>query len=126
MPTSQSPKTNRAPVLPSQVKIGAQVFDVIERSRSKDGMLNDSTYGYTLDTENLIVIDSSIHFSKKQVTLLHEIMHACRMSFDNSVKPKKGEEFEAWEHYFIGIWETSLLLVFRDNPKLLEYILWEQ
>jgi hypothetical protein len=108
------------------VKIGAQVFDVIERSRSKDGMLNDSTYGYTLDTENLIVIDSSIHFSKKQVTLLHEIMHACRMSFDNSVKPKKGEEFEAWEHYFIGIYEEGLLLTIRNNPDLLEYLLSEE
>lgn len=126
MPTNSSPKANRQPALPSQIKIGVQIFDVIERSRSKDGMLNDSSYGYTLDTENLIVLDSSIHFSKKQVTLLHEVMHACRMSFDNSVKPKKGEEFEAWEHYFIGVWETSLLLVFRDNPKLLDYILWEK
>jgi len=125
MPASSAQKQAKPPALPSQVKVGVQVFDIIERSRSKDGMLNDSTYGYTLDTENLIVIDSSIHFSKKQVTLLHEIMHACRMSFDNGAKPKKNEEFEALEHYFIGVWETSLLLVMRDNPKVLAYLIWE-
>lgn len=124
MPTGQSPKTNRAPALPSQVIIGAQVFNVIERSRKKDGMLNDETYGYTIDKENLIVVDADIHITKKQVTLLHEIMHACRFVFDSVVKPKKTDEFEVWEHFFIGAWETSLIMVFRDNPKILSYLIW--
>jgi hypothetical protein len=125
MPTVQSQKANKAPALPSKVKVGAQVFNVVSRSRKVDGMLNDDTYGYTLDKENLIVIDSDIHITKKQVTLLHEIMHACRLVFDNGIKPSKTDEFDAWEHFFIGAWETSLIMVFRDNPKVLNYITWE-
>jgi ribonucleotide reductase alpha subunit len=116
---------NKPPAIPTQVKIGAQVFDIVERSHKKDGMLNDDTYGYTLDKENLIVVDSDIHITKKQVTLLHEIMHACRLVFDNGVRPKKIDEFDVWEHYFIGAWETSLIMVFRDNPKVLAYLIWE-
>jgi hypothetical protein len=125
MPTVQSQGANKAPTLPSKVKVGAQVFNVVSRSRKIDGMLNDETYGYTLDKENLIVIDSDIHITKKQVTLLHEIMHACRLVFDNGVKPSKTDEFDVWEHFFIGAWETSLIMVFRDNPKVLNYITWE-
>jgi hypothetical protein len=126
MPAEKSKSVNtRPPAMPTQVKIGAQVFDIVERSRKKDGMLNDETYGYTLDKENLIVVDADIHITKKQVTLLHEIMHACRLVFDTGIKPKKTDEFDVWEHFFIGAWETSLIMVFRDNPKILNYITWE-
>ena len=109
--------------IPSRVKVGSQWFDVIERSRRDDGMLHDDTYGYTLDQENLIVIDSEIAFSRQQLTLWHELMHAARNIYDTSVMPKKSDSFETWEHYFIGVWEESLLVLIRDNPKLLEYLL---
>ena len=111
--------------VPKSIKIGVQVFEVLQRTQKEDGMLNDGSYGYTLDTQNVIVIDSGLHLSKKKVTMLHEIMHAARMVFDNSVKPKKTEDFEAWEHYFIGVWENSLIMVFRDNPELLEWLMQE-
>lgn len=109
--------------VPKSVKIGVQVFDIVEHTQKEDGMLNEGSYGYTLDTQNVIVIDSQLHISKKKVTVLHEILHAARMVFDNSIKPKKTDDFEAWEHYFIGIWENSLIMVFRENPELLEWIL---
>lgn len=109
-------------MLPKSIKIGPQVFSVVERSAKEDGMLNDGNYGYTLDTKNLIVIDKDIHSTKKQVTLLHEVMHAARMVFETETKPKKGAEFEEWEHYFIGVWENSLLLILRDNPDLINYL----
>ena len=111
--------------IPSRVRVGSQWFDIIERSRRDDGMLNDSTYGYTLDQENLIVIDSDISASRKKLTLWHELMHASRNVYDTSVIPKKSDSFEVWEHYFIGVWEESLLVLLRDNPKLLEYLLSE-
>lgn len=109
--------------VPKSVKIGVQVFDIIERTQKEDGMLNEGSYGYTLDTQNVIVLDSQLHITKKKVTVLHEVLHAARMVFDNSVKPKKTDDFEAWEHYFIGIWENSLILVLRENPELLEWLL---
>ena len=110
-------------MLPKKVTIGTQIFDIIERSQKEDGMLNDDCYGYTLDTRNVIVIDKEIHPTKKQVTLFHEVMHAARMVFESPTKPKKAAEFEEWEHYFIGIWENSLLMVLRDNPSLVSYLL---
>jgi Zn-dependent peptidase ImmA (M78 family) len=104
------------------VKIGVQVFEIIERTQKEDGMLNEGSYGYTIDTQNVIVIDSNLHVSKKKVTIMHEVLHAARMVFDNSVKPKKSDDFEAWEHYFFGVWENSLIMVMRDNPELMQWL----
>lgn len=108
---------------PTKVKIGSQIFRIVERSRHDDGMLHDDTYGYTLDTENLIVIDASIAPSRKRVTLFHELMHATRLVYDTSVTPKKSDPLDVWEHFFIGIWEESLLVLIRDNPELIEWLL---
>lgn len=109
--------------VPSVIKIGSQAFDVVLRDRKDDGMLNDSTYGYTLASENLIVIDSALKFSKQRVTLLHEILHALHSVYDTTIKPTKKDDFETWEHYFIGVYEEGLLLVLRDNPELIKYLL---
>jgi hypothetical protein len=40
-----------------------------------------------------------------------------------STKPQAGAEYGEWEHYFIGIFENSLLAVFQDNPKLTKWLL---
>jgi hypothetical protein len=103
------------------VKIGPQKFEILERDPKQDGMLSDGAYGYTLDTSNLIVIDSTLGNGKQQVTLLHEILHAVRMNNDGMPRPSKEDEFDAWEHYFIAMYETGLLSVLKDNPKLVEF-----
>lgn len=109
--------------MPTSIKVGAQVFTIVERSKKEDGMLNDDSYAYTLDAKNLIVMDKDIPISKKQSTVFHELMHATRMVFENPIKPRKNMEYEEWEHHFIGIWEQSLLLVLRDNPDLVDWLL---
>lgn len=109
--------------MPSQLIIGTQVFEISLRDRRDDGMLNEGNMGYTLDTENLIVIDNSIAPSRQRTTLIHEILHSLGAVFDTSVKPKKGDDFEIWEHYFIGIYEEGLLIVLRDNPELQKYLI---
>lgn len=108
--------------LPSKLVVGTQVFEIVLRDRRDDGMLNEGSLGYTLDTENLIVIDSALSATKKRATLLHELLHAIRMVFGTSIKPSKRDDFEAWEHYFIGLYEEGLLIVFRDNPELIDYL----
>jgi hypothetical protein len=108
--------------IPKSVQIGTQVFDIVLRDRKDDGMLNDATMGYTLGTENLIIIDSSLKYSKQRTTLIHEILHAIHDVFDNTVKPTKKDDFEIWEHYFIGMYEEPLLLILRDNPDLVDYL----
>lgn len=108
---------------PSIVKIGPQTFDVEFRDPNTDGMLNDGSHGYTLDTGNLIVVSSAISLSKQKITLLHEILHAARMVFETvSTVPKKDTEYEDWEHYFIGIYENSLIMFMRDNPEIMEWL----
>ena len=69
-------------MIPKSVKIGAQTFDIHERTKKQDSLLSEGNYGYTRDEINLIVIDSELHISKKKVTLLHEILHAARMIFE--------------------------------------------
>ena len=104
------------------VKVGPQRFDVLQRDPDVDGMLNDGAYGYTLDNKNLIVIADNLGNGKQQITLLHEVLHAIRMSNDGMPRPNKEDDFEAWEHYFIAMYETGLLSVLKDNPKLVEWL----
>jgi Zn-dependent peptidase ImmA (M78 family) len=109
--------------IPTQVKIGTQVFEIILRHRNDDGMLNDGNMGYTLGTENIIVIDSSLADTRQRTTLIHEILHALSLVYERSVKPTKKDEYEVWEHHFIGIYEETLIMVLRDNPDFLDYLM---
>ena len=111
--------------MPSTVKIGAQVFTIMQRSREEDGMLNDNTLGYTLELQNLIVVDKQLPLTKKRLPLVHELLHAMGFVFDTSVKPSKKDDFDTWEHYFIGIWEEPLLMLLRDNPTMVTYLVEE-
>lgn len=108
---------------PSKVKIGAQVFDIQWLHVKDDAMLTDSSYGYTQDERNIIVINQDLHETKKKITLFHEILHAVRMVNEAPTKPKDGADYAEWEHYFIGIYENALLAVFQDNPKLTNWLL---
>jgi hypothetical protein len=109
--------------LPARIKIGTQTWEIVERTKNFDGMLDEGSYGYTLSRENLIVIDATAATSRKRQTLLHEILHAIKFSFGNPVTPKKTDEADIWEHYYIAMYEEGVLLVLRDNPEVLEYLL---
>lgn len=115
--------------LPKKIKIGAQDWTLLERTQAEDGMLNDGTYGYTLQTSNLIVVDKHCPPSRKRQTLFHELFHAVRYSSGNSgLKPNMEDVLPhdviiTWEHYFIGIYEDTMLAVLRDNPALAKYLL---
>jgi len=109
--------------IPSRVKVGAQIFKIEERTVKQDGTLNDNAYGYTLDQGNLIVIDASIAFTKKQQTLLHEIIHAIGMVYGSGQRePTPKDTYEIWEHHFIGIWESPMLSFIKDNPEVVSWL----
>jgi hypothetical protein len=108
--------------MPNEIKVGTQIYQVILRTPKEDGMLNDGNFGYTLDSGLVIVIDATISPTKQRVTLLHELMHAIQMTFGSPTKPSKDADFEEWEHYFIGTYEESMLIVLQDNPSLLKYL----
>ena len=97
------------------------MWDIKELSVSADPLLAEGNLGYTQDSRNIIVIDKDQSESKKRVTVWHELMHAARMTFD--ADDNKKLDYEGWEHHFIGVWENSLLMILRDNPKLTEWLL---
>lgn len=113
--------------IPSKVRIGAQIFKIEERSVKQDGTLNDNAYGYTLDQGNLIIIDANIAFTKKQQTLLHEIIHAIGMVYGSGQKePGPKDTYETWEHHFIGIWESPMLSFIKDNAEVVAWLQLEE
>lgn len=122
-------KTSKYPKLPTKIKIGAQDWSIIERSRNDDGLINDDSYGYTLQKSNTIVIDKDCPPSRKRQTLFHELFHAIRFSNGSSgIKPNTEdvlphEIIDLWEHYFIAMYEDTMLSVLRENPILTNYLL---
>jgi len=122
-------KNIKYPKLPSKIKIGAQDWAIVERSRDDDGMINDDSYGYTLQKSNFIVIDKNCPPSRKRQTLFHELFHAVRFSNGSSgIKPdmeniQSDDVIYTWEHYFIAMYEDTMLSVLRDNPSVTAYLL---
>lgn len=122
-------KTIKHPKVPTRIKIGAQDWVVIERTQDDDGLLNDDSYGYTLQKSNVIVIDKDCSPSRKRQTLFHELFHAIRFSNGASgIKPNMEEVLPheviyTWEHYFIAMYEDTMLSVIRENPSVIDYLL---
>jgi hypothetical protein len=59
--------------LPSEVKVGGNIFKVEET----EGLAaNKDAFGCVSFAENIIYIDKSIHKSRKESVLVHEIMEA--------------------------------------------------
>ena len=124
-----SAKTTKYPKMPTKVKIGAQDWTIVERSRDDDGTINDDSYGYTLQKSNFIVIDKNCPPSRKRQTLFHELFHAVRFSNGSSgIKPdmeniQADDVIYTWEHYFIAMYEDTMLSVLRENPAIVDYLL---
>jgi hypothetical protein len=106
---------------PDAIKIGIQEFRIVQLNSKDDALLTDSSYGYTQDARNIIVIDRDLPESKKRTVVFHEILHAIRFVFETE-RPKKAD-YEEWEHYFIGIWENTIPLVLQANPEFTEWLL---
>ena len=110
-------------MIPHIIKIGTQEWYIVEHTSKEDGMLYEDNYGYTLERRNMIVLDTDASDSRKRQVLMHEIMHAIRFTFFTGNKMPSKLSFEDTEHYFIGMYEETLLMVLRDNPELLKYLL---
>jgi len=109
-------------VIPKKIMIGTQEWAVVEHTSKQDGMLYEDSYGYTLERMNMIVVDKEASASRKRQVLMHEILHAIRFTFFTGSKMAPKLNFEDTEHYFIGMYEETLLMVFKDNPDLLKYL----
>lgn len=122
-------KATKYPKVPTKLKVGAQNWEIIERSKNDDGLINEDSYGYTLPKSNIIVLDRDCPPSRKRQTLFHELFHAIRFSNGSSgIKPnvediQPDEVIALWEHYFIAMYEDTMLSVLRENPALMDYLL---
>jgi hypothetical protein len=109
-------------MIPKMIKIGTQEWAIVEHTSKEDGMLYEDNYGYTLERRNMIVIDRDASDTRKKQVVMHEILHAIRFTFFTGSKMSSKLNFEDTEHYFIGMYEETLLMVFKDNPELLQYL----
>lgn len=107
--------------LPSRVRIGQTVYEVSTQKRKHSA--DASHWGFTSGQDATIVIDAEMPPALMRTTLVHEILHAIRYVFGGSFNPGKGTVYEEWEHYWIGLYEEPLVMVFRDNPELVEFLL---
>jgi Zn-dependent peptidase ImmA (M78 family) len=110
-------------LLPKSVKVGSQIWEITEQKRKHNSEFIDGTYGFTIDKDNVIVLDADMSNSVRRVTLLHEVLHAIRFTFGGSHRPHKSTSYEDWEHYWIGLVEEPLILILRDNPDLVSFLL---
>lgn len=111
--------------LPPSIKLGTQIWTIVEHTSKEDGMLYEDNYGYTMERRNMIVLDKDASDSRKRQVLMHEILHAIRFTFFTGSKMAPKLNFEDTEHYFIGMYEETLLMVLKDNPQLLEHLIGE-
>ncbi len=107
--------------MPNKVKIGTQIFQLVERETNYDAGLAD-TIGYTLPEVNLIVVRNDLPLQRKQAIILHEILHAMIYTFTRQDRIEKNDNFDDWEHYFIGIVQEPMIMLLKDNPKLLAWL----
>lgn len=107
--------------IPTSVKIGSQIWEVSVQKRKHSA--EPENYGWTSSKDNTIVLDAELPESVMRITLFHELLHAIRFTFGGSFKPSKSTEFHEWEHYWIGIYEEPVVMMLRDNPDLVVYLL---
>lgn len=110
--------------IPSKIKIGSQVYDIYERNVREDVSLADA-HAYTYTDGGFIVIDKSMSNQLKRRYLMHELLHALVFVFgqdDKSSKDERTDTLDNLEHWFIYLVQEPLVLLMRDNPKLVEYL----
>jgi hypothetical protein len=49
------------------------------------------------------------------------MVHAAGMK-----QPGGKDEYEVWEHHFIGIWESPMLMFIKDNPEVVAWLQLEE
>lgn len=107
--------------MPTSVRIGSQLWEIKEQKRKHS--VDETHFGLTNVKDNTIIIDADQALTMKRVTLFHELLHAVRVTFGGSFIPGKGTSYDEWEHFFIGLYEEPVILMLRDNPDLVDFLL---
>lgn len=122
-----SAKTNKYTKLPSKIKVGSQTYAIYERHISEDAALSDS-HAYTYTEGNFIVVNKDLNPQLQRRYLMHEVLHALMFVFgqnDRADKDERTDTNENLEHWFIYLIQEPLVMLLRDNPDLVDFLLSE-
>lgn len=122
-----SNKTIKYPQIPTSINIGTQTYAIYQRSVSEDAGLSDA-HAYTYTEGNFIVVNKELNPQLQRRYLMHEVLHALIFVFgqnDKSDKEERTDTNENLEHWFIYLIQEPLVMLLRDNPDLLDFILGE-
>ena len=111
------------PRMPLSIKVGARTY-FVEVLPDLD---EPNLVGYTNHWKGKIQILEDLAEPVRRETLLHEVVHAGIGTFSSSHKniahaARNPEDYD-WEEHFTDIVGSSLLMILRDNPKLVAYLL---
>jgi len=111
------------PKMPSSIKVGARTYDIeVVSDMDEPGLV-----GYTNHWKGKIQILEDLVEPVRRETLLHEVVHAGIGTFSsnhrNIANAARHPEDYDWEEHFTDIVGSSLLMILRDNPKLVAYLL---
>lgn len=112
--------------IPDKVKIGQREYKVVVRNKQSDAQLL-SSYGYTIYDSSHIILRDCMSIGLCRSTLLHEVMHAIIHDRENRYTDevynhKKEINMEDMGHYFISVFEESMVLMMINNKKLVRFL----
>lgn len=90
--------------IPTKLKIGAVTYEVKLVKDLKDG--SDSVDGLYDVTNNTISIDETLSQEAKEITFIHEILHACNSTMN---------------HEFLDSLSEQIYQVFKENQLCFHY-----
>ncbi len=108
---------------PSSVKVGPFVFNVTwdgHELRRLDRIDGRDSFGMTLMDRCKIVIDDHRPLIALQNTLIHEILHAMVWVYDIPM-PYQDDEHKM-EEQFVCRFDSPLLLLFKENPAVMQWL----
>ncbi len=120
-------KTTKHTKIPAKIKVGSQTYAIYERSISEDAGLAEA-HAYTYTEGNFIVVNKDLNPQLQRRYLMHEVLHALIFVFgqnDKSDRDERTDTNENLEHWFIYLIQEPLVMLLRDNPSLVDFILSE-
>lgn len=111
-------------VLPSRIRVGPFWYRVSAdpqelREWEHDGTQPDHIHGGCHNARLFMLVDTTFPRGQQRDTLWHEVKHAINYLADVGGEDKLGEE------EMVGRTSTLELMVLRDNPELVAFLLAE-
>lgn len=114
------------PTMPTMIQVGPHKYDVTDawkdllKENKVLGMDPGEGEGISNHKTGKIIINPRQHFTQRQDTLLHEVLHCVWRNNDWDTKIPKDDP----EEYVVKRMTATLLDTLQRNPQLIEYLLY--